>query len=260
MASTYRFWQAASAAKNVMERSIEADQQAFACNLALNEYWEAYDWRETLADLPPFWMAPGVQDYGAPFIAVPSDFMALKRAYWLNLMSGTNGVPYRQELSSVGDLPETTDQDIPTSICYFPQTRSFRIHPRCPINWGAPQFMVRGQYKKVPTVTLAGTTTTINQLTASNIMNALLPSDDRYFKVWVEGIKWAYLMLAGDPRAGGRSLQGNTAYYTGQYAVFEGALDEMSNAEVLNVKKPPLAPKNSLVGGTSSTWGGRFLY
>lgn len=257
---TYRFWQAAAAAKNVTEKTVETDMQAMACNLALNEWWEAYNWRETMETLPPFWMAPGVQDYGAPFVAVPSDFMALGRCYFVNLRSGINGIPWRVELSTVGDLPETSEQDMPTSICYLPQISSFRIHPRIPINWGAPQFFVQGQYKKTPTVSLAGSTGVVSQISAGNIMNALLPSHDRYFKVWVEGLKWAYLMLAGDPRAGGRNVSGNVVTYTGQYAIFEGAIDEMSYGEQLNLKKPPVAPKNSLVGGTSSTWTGRGLY
>lgn len=233
---TYRFWQAASAAKNVTEKSVEQDMQAFACTLALNEYWEHYDWRESLTDLPPFWTAPGVQDYGPPFVAVPSDFMALKRAYFVDLQGGTNNVPWMDELSVVGDLPDTTAQEVPTSICYLPQKLSFRVHPRIPVYWGSPRYLINGYYKKKPTVYLTDNTT-VNIITAGNIMNALLPTEDRYFKVWVQGLKWAYLDLAGDPRG------------QQQFAVFKMALEEMSNAEQLNVKKPPVAPKRSLVGG-----------
>jgi hypothetical protein len=253
MAGTLKFWQAASAAKNVVDRSVESDMQAFACNLALNEYWEAYDWRESLATLPPFWMAPSVQDYGPPFVAVPDDFMALKRAYFVNLQSGTNGVPYRVELSSVGDLSLTQEQDLPTSICYLPQNLCFRIHPRMPLNWGAPQFYVDGQYKRKPSVLLTDGTT-VHQVTASNIMAAYLPTEDRYFKVWVEGLKWAYMMLAGDPRAGGRDIRGGVPTFTGQYGIFEGAIDEMSTAELLNLKKSPVGPKNSLVMGGAGVY------
>ena len=53
-------------------RNIVDDHGADICNLAYNKIWHKYDWRESLKTLPPFYLIPGEQEIGPPFVSVPA--------------------------------------------------------------------------------------------------------------------------------------------------------------------------------------------
>jgi len=71
LASTLRYIDVIQAASQGYSKSIEDTAQTYALNNAVSKMWRAYDWRGTLAELPPFWLVPGQQDYGKPFYAIP---------------------------------------------------------------------------------------------------------------------------------------------------------------------------------------------
>lgn len=258
MGSTYRFQDAVIAAAEVSPRGMENAKNSMACNLALNKIWEAHDWREAMADLPPFYLRSLVQDYGAPFVDVPADFLGLRKAYLYNLQGSINGLPYQTDMTVVADLSTTmyVPLDQKFSICYFEPKQCFRIHPAPPTGYCAPWWMVDGKYKKRPTVRLSSDGTTINKITSGNIANALLPFDDMYFEVWVLAMQWAYMVLNGDmQRAGGVQMQGRNKAYFGQLGAVMAAVSEMAANEADELGDPVSYPRESLIGSNMYGYG-----
>ena len=258
MASSYTFWDAAHAAEALTAKTVEFDLMSIGANMALNVYWPAYSWRESIADLAPWWVNPGKQDHGAPQIVVPADFFGLKKAYWVDLMSGIQGVPYRRELKVLGDLEETWETTVPMSVCYLPARRSFRLLPRVPLSFGCPRYLVEGQYKRRPTVYLLDGST-VNLIRSENVQSALLPSDDMYMQVWITLMQWAFLKLAGNEKAGGVGMQQGVKVYFGKYGEAIGALDEMAEAEAMALKAQPISPSEPIWGGRGDGSGGFAL-
>ena len=77
MARTFRYSDILSIVSKQFPRIVE-DQYASICsNMATNLIWYAYDWRESLLTLPPFWLIPGEQDYKPPATVIPADFGGL---------------------------------------------------------------------------------------------------------------------------------------------------------------------------------------
>lgn len=247
MASTTRFMEAIIAASQGLAQNLGGDQQAIASNMALNEVWMAYDWRETMGDFPPFYLNPSRQDYGPPVVAVPSDFFGLRRAYFWDLNSGGTQVPYCKELICVGDLPVTSDEQEPVSLCYYDSLRKFRVHPRPPSNYGPPYKIIDGKYKRRVHAALASDGSLIYKLTAAQLNNALLPLDDMFITVWIEALRWAMMTLLGAPKAGGVQIQNGVRGFVGQRAILQDAMDRMSDKEARELSAPPMAPQNSLV-------------
>lgn len=238
---TYTFWDAAHAAEALIAKTVEMDHQAIAANMALGLYWPMFSWRESIADLQPFWVSPGKQDYGPPQVVVPTDFWQLKKAYWKDLMSGINGVPWRYELNVLGDLSDYMDTGPVESICYLPSRRCFRVVPRVPLNFGPPRYLIDGQYKRRAQTYLSDGTTVITKVMAGNIQDALLPSDDMYVAVWIKLMQWAFLELSGSKEAMNMRLQ----------AV--AAVQDMADRESVALKAAPIAPGEPIWGGAPGT-------
>src|SRR5437899_460157 len=122
---------------NVIGKTIskvaEDDFAAAYCNIALNMVWKRYDWRESLQNLPPFYLVPNTQDHGAPAVIIPSDFMGLRQAYLsrIDINPAT-----RQELTIVKNLRVTYLVGFPRSIDFESAAKAFRIFPRVPRNIG----------------------------------------------------------------------------------------------------------------------------
>jgi len=231
---TYTYQDAVNLASRNIPRSAEDDSAAFLCNLALNEMWRRWDWRESVAELPPFYLIPNHQDYGPPAASVPSDFAGLRRAW---LVQTTSSPAMRQPMKVMGQLDVTHVRNLPHAVGYEPSTSSFRIFPRSPDNIGATDYMIDGVYKKRPTKVLATTLTSTS-----------LPFDDVYLNVWLEGLKWAAWNANGDPRAGDAQLMpGGQVVYTGQYGKFLSEVDKMAEHEGIELSTPPLAPAEPLV-------------
>lgn len=216
-------------------KNIVEDHGSEICNLATQEVWRKYDWRETLKTLPPFYLIPNQQDYGAPFVSVPTDFYGIRQAYYSYLGQTPT---LRRMLKVVKDLQLTTARAIPSSICYNPDTSSFRVFPRVPEGCGAPNYMIDGTYKKLPTA-----------ITTSN-MTSTLPIAPMYFQMWLSGFLWAGKMLMGDPGAGQSQYGDGQVSYTGYLANFQLHMDRAAESEGLELGDPTIAPSEPLIWGT----------
>lgn len=225
MARTYSYGDLANIIAPFIPRNVEERSLATIMNVATNEIWNRYDWRETLKYLPPFWLYPLRQDYGVPAYAVPTDFLALRTAYLSNLGSEP---PTRWDLFCTKDLKLTQIRALPDSIAYEPTTSSFRVFPRPPDNCGSPQWLVDGTYKIRPT-----------KITPATLDSTLLPFDDLYIQTWIDVAKWAAWAQAGDSRAGQ------------QYLVQREMVDQMAISEGCYLGDPAVAPSESLA---DSVW------
>lgn len=218
MAVTRTFSEALSIAG--IGRKIEDDQAPYILSAAVTELWNSYDWRETLASLPPFFLIPGEQDYGPPFSIIPADFRGLRKAY---LVQAVSNPPNRRELAIVRDVRQTEVLNLPTEIGYEPSTSSFRIFPRAANNIGGAQFLIEGTYKKRAPI-----------FNPTNLTGTII-FDDEYFPTIVSGIKWASYQLSDDQRAGRK------------FQEFRSLIDEMAEREGLDLGDPVIAPAEPLV-------------
>lgn len=210
----------------LISRANEASTAAHVCNVVTNEIWQKFDWRESMATLPPFYLVPHEQDYGAPAVSVPSDYMGLRQVWYTNL----NSFPtYLFPMTFSRDLDLTSVEGFPTSISYQRDKQAFRVFPLVPDNIGAPFYMITGTYKKYPT-----------KVTASTFTSTLLPFDDIYLNVWLEGLKWGFWQLQSDNRA------------QEQYGAFMLALEKMASNEGLELADPIVAPRQGLVGNPNT--------
>jgi hypothetical protein len=226
-----------------MPSGWEADHAARVCNRATNEVWDAFDWRETIVTLPPFYLIPGAQDHGSPAVAVPSDFQGLRRAYIRDL-SGGAVTPTERELTIVRYLEITETKAWPKNISYEPAAAAFRIFPRVPDNMGPPFYLVTGTYKKDPT-----------KLTASTYATTLLPlGDDSAFDTWFELLKWSAMAFSGSPQAGSFSVQGQQVQKNGQAAVAQDYILRLAAKEGFELGNITIAPAEGIYRG--NTWGG----
>ena len=213
-------------------RSLTDDLAAHICNITLNWVWDKYDWRESLTTLPPFYLAPLVQDYGAPQLVIPSDYYGLRYA---NLVRIDASPPTRQPLEIIKDLMPTHVRYLPHAICYVSDKQAFRVFPRIPDNIGSPTYLVEGQYKNRPTLITAGTLTT------------LLPFDDIYLEMWIETMKWVMWTVDSDPRAGQITLSNGSLAATGQAAIMMNMIDWVASREGLELGEPTISPAEPLV-------------
>lgn len=232
MAITYKYSDVLNIVSPTVSRNVEDATAAYACNIVTNEIWKRYDWRVSLGTLPPFYLTPYKQDYGAPAVAVPTDFMGLRQVFFMNYAS-TPASYY--PLTVVKDLELTSRYALPRNISYQPDTQSFRVHPRTPAGIGAPYYLIGGTYKKLPT-----------KVTPTTLSSLALPFDDIYLNVWVEGLKWVFWTINGDPRSGAVSAQGGSVAMQGQRAVFEQAIIEMATNEGLEAGDIAIAPSEGL--------------
>lgn len=178
--------------------------------------WNSADWRVALSKLAPFYVVPLEQDYIAPLIAIPTDFLGLRTA---DLVYNGTEPPYRYPPMTVDRwLPLTPFQGMPTAISYEPTVSGFRLHPRPPSGVGPMDYQIEATYKKRPTKVTANTLTTA------------LPFDDVYFSVWVAGLR--AIMK--------KSPEELTAF-------MRGPLADMRAAEAINLGEQPIAPAQALV-------------
>ena len=243
MSYTYTYADAINFVRPQVPATAEDQKAATMCNIATNLIWNAFDWRETIEILPPFWLSPWVQDYGAPLVIVPSDFLGLRTAQLTDL---SNVPPAKYPIRVMKFLEPTHMKTLPHAISYEPSVESFRVFPRVPNGLGSSRFKIDGTYKKRPTL-----------VTASNYTATNLPFDDLYFQVWIEVIRWAAFSAVGDSRAGQavKTPQGGINY-SGQIGTAIAAINAMAENEGFNLGDTTVAPSESLsVGG--NLWQGR---
>jgi hypothetical protein len=230
MGYTFTYTDALNSVRSSFPVKDEDAKAAIMCNLALNMIWFGYDWRESLAKLPPFGLVPYTQDYGAPAVSVPADFEGLREAYLLHL---TSFPPTEAPILVRSNIKETMTRGLPQVIGYEPTTTSFRTFPRAPGNVGSPEWAIRGTYKKQPT-----------KVTNSNL-NSLLFTQDKYFQVWVAGLQWAGTSLSvGSPET--KAAAG---------AEFAFHINKMAMDEGLNNGDQTITPQEPLVGASLNNGG-----
>lgn len=226
MGNTNYISDALNIANRAFGRPVEDDHAAFLANTAVAYMWKRYDWRQTIAALPPFYLIPLVQDYGAPFYAAPLDFSGLKTA---NLIQLSANPPAKKELRIIRNLREDHAQGFTRAIGYNPEQRAFRLFPRPPANIGASNYLVDGSYKKVAPV-----------VTATSLQNTLIPWDDQYLNEFITALRWAALSTADDQRAANKKAE------------LDVLLEAMAANEGLDLGDQVVAPSSPLVGGIPS--------
>ena len=214
-------------------QASQAAKLEYATNKAIAAMWQAYDWRGTVSSLPPFWVAPLVQDYGAPFYSVPTDFLGIREAYLVCL----NGVPpVKREIEVQKYIQETGLLGLPTRMCYLDAIQGFRLWPLPPTGAASPLYLIDGTYKKVPP-----------RILRSNLGDTLL-WQDLYFDTFVEACAWSALVC-----------QGRRKEAMEQYAVFLHSLAVATNTDSLEQGEPAIHPTEGL-GGYQQNQGIGFYY
>lgn len=246
MGQTYTYADVLNFIRSTVPAVTEDQKAATICNIGTNLIWNAYDWRETIEVLPPFWLSPWVQDYGAPLNVVPSDFQGLREAQLTDLAAVP---PAKYPLRVMRFLEPTHLKSLPHAVSYEPSTNSLRVFPRVPNGLGASRFKIDGVYKKKPTL-----------VTASNYTSTTLPFDDMYFQVWLEVLRWAAYSAIGSDKAGMavRNPNGGTQY-SGQLANAMGMINAMAENEGFNLGDTTVAPSEALTVGGDMWLGRNFL-
>jgi len=202
-------------------------------NLALHEIWDAYDWADTIADLPPFFLVPSTQDYPDSLYGVkPSDFLGFRQVRFVYLGADP---PVKRAMGPQKHLELTENADFPHAISYQKSFDGFRVFPRPAENMGAPLYMVEGTYKKEPTIIATGA------------LDTNLTFGDDFLTTWIEGLKWAGWVLSGDERAGQKIENQGTLQFSGQIGTFQAAIEMKAMEYGLNDGDVHVAPAEPLV-------------
>lgn len=234
MAKTLTYGELISSISKKISRTTEEDFAALICNMTIQEIWKRYDWRESIKALPPFWLAPTVQDYGSPLNIIPEDFDGLRTAFLIQL----TGNPARKlPLDIQKILIETNVRSFPSAISFVPEKRAFRIFPNVPDSWGCPEYLITGTYKTLPPRVLS-----------SNFQGTVLPFDDKYFFTLMETALWKGYELNGNPLDEKAQLKALAA------------IEEMSRDQGLNDGDTHITPSSPLATTSSSFWPGNILW
>lgn len=219
MAKTYTWADLISYASQSYPRLIADSNGAMICDMVNSKIWSMADWRVSLVTMPPFYLVALNQDYAAPTVVVPSDFLGLRSA--LLIYNGTEPATVYPPLTVMRYLDKTYIQGRTKDISYQSDIGGFRIFPRCPSGIGVMDYQIECTYKKIPT-----------RVTAATLMSTL-PFEDQYFNVFLEGMKF-YLKPVS---------QQNPQ----DYQNFMMSISAMAAAEAVNLGEQPIAPKEPLV-------------
>lgn len=237
MASTLRYSDIMNLVQRHVLRNVEDSMAANIVSAGMNMIWQAYDWRESLADITPFYLIPGRQDYPSDIITIPEDIHGLKQVFLVRL----NGEEvYKQPLSVLRQVERTNFQTLPNTISYMTTLTNdksgYRVHPRPATNYGAPYYLIEGTYKKrSPSIDAAG-------------LNDVIPFDDQY-----QGVLYSVFVYWGKYLMGSQDVE-----QAANLAVMN--INTMANNEGLNDGELHFAPRLPLVGGYGNTFGLNNLY
>ncbi len=230
MAGTYTFGDLINSSMSSIPGVAQEKTVDIMCNRANAYVWNRFDWRETITELPPFWLVPDTQDYGAPAVIVPTDFQGIRKAFLQDIES----YPERTyNLAPVRELDPTLVRSFPDAISFDKASNSFRLSRRAPASLTAPRYLVNGTYKILPT-----------KMTKLNYQTTLLFTDDQYFDQWMAVMKYI------------AAPTGNAKMAAKQEA--DMLLHDMAVNEGLNLGDTPIAPAEALAVGTfagTGLWG-----
>lgn len=247
MGLTYTYADALNFIQPQVPATTQDQRAAMICNIGTNLIWNAFDWRETIEVLPPFWLTSWTQDYGAPLVIVPTDFLGLRMAQLTDLSSIP---PRKYPLRVLKFLEPTHMKSLPSQISFEPSVNSFRLFPRVPDGLGSARWKIDGTYKKRPTL-----------VTAANYTSTTLPFDDLYFQTWLEVLRWGAFSAVGDQRAGQAMIRPNgTVQYSGQLATAMAFINDMAGNEGFNLGDTTVAPSEPLSVGGDMWMGNSFIY
>lgn len=220
MASTYTWADALTYVGQSFPRLQQDAAGALLCDMVNSFIWAKADWRFSLVQMAPFYLVATQQDYVAPYVAIPSDFLGLRSA--LLVYNATEPATTYPPLKVLRYLDKTYVMSRPTSISYEAEISGFRIYPRCPSGIGVMDYQIEVKYKKNPTKVTTAT------------LGSTMPYDDQYFGTVVEGLKY-FLKPAAQ-----QSDQ--------DLARFLGAIELMAAHEAVNLGDQPISPAEPLVG------------
>jgi len=227
MAITYRYIDIFNMIRGSLGMSEEDNKAVAICNMMNEKIWNSYNWRQSLAILPPFGLVPQQQYYGAPEVAVPPDFQGFNQAF----LARPTVIPVQKfELHTRRDLRETHIRNYPTYISYDGATQAFKLDRPAPDNTSGHEWIIIGEYKKNPT-----------KVTSSLFGTQLLPYDDRHLSTMVTVMRWAAGVAQGSKDVADREL------------LAIRSINDMAAAEGFEMGDPNIAPESSLVPGFSNT-------
>lgn len=230
MATTYTYNDAWNVTRQQYPSSAEQTAWDYATNIAVEKMWCAYDWRGTTNNLPPFWLVPGTQDYGAPFYVVPTDFYGVRECYLVEI--GANAIPVRTPIRTVSNLEATHMVGLPQSICYRPAISGFRVHPAAAYGAACPLYLIDGIYKQRPP-----------KITRS-LASQLLLWDDVYFNSFCQALAWGALIVSGRRKD---ALE--------QEQIFNRVLAQSTATEELELGEPIVHPSEPLIMPSWNQYG-----
>jgi len=213
-----------------------------ACDVVNQMMWRFYPWSWSIATFTPITTVDGVQDYNV----TNNDVLRPLRVQLVR----TDITPNEsRELSLLANLSvEFTRKgglETNTNAGYYASGPFIRLMYAASVGTGQV-LQIQGQYQKIsPTLTTLATT---------------VPFTDRYFNVFVEGLKWKIYQLGDDPRAGTMQYSKNGSMqrgYTGQLGLFMDTLLEMARTEDLQAGDEFSFPENPL-GVGRNYWPGLY--
>lgn len=230
MASTLKYTDILNMIQRQIPRIAEDIHAETIVNAGLNMIWMAYNWRESISEITPFYLIPGRQDYPGDIITIPADMHGLQQVF-LTYLGGNIASKY--PLKVIKQIQKTALYGEPRSITYMTQISGnksgYRVEFRPVQSYGAPYYMIEGTYKKRTPVITAQT------------LNTTITFDDMYQGVLFDACLYQAKRLAGAQDAGN--------FY--QYA--QASIYAMASSEGLADGESNFAPSEPLVG---SAWEG----
>jgi len=252
MARRITFGKLIAAIRKDVPRLDSADFAAELVADIVTKVWNAQDFRETLGQLPPFFLVGDVQDYGPPVFIVPADFQSLKQAVLKHISWSTTEAQvetYPLKVKTRQDATKGYSQR-PEIVSYEPSENCFRIYPLLPRDSAVNEWLVEGVYKKIPQTNIYDTTNIIgipvltSDITPSNYHQLLLPLDDRYYSI----MKDIAVMLA-KKMAGG--INDDTMKVE---AYIDGKLRKIAVEEGLDLGSANVTPAEALMDDPTGQW------
>lgn len=216
MASTLKYTDILNMLQRHIPRLAEDLHAEVIINAGLNMIWMAYNWRESLKEITPFYLIPGRQDYPSDIITIPSDIHGLQQAFMVYLNGNTS---FKRPLNVIKQVQQTSMFADPDTIGYMTTLANnksgYRVSPCPTTSYGAPFYMIEGTYKKrTPVITAQNLSTTI-------------AFDDMYQGVLFDACLYQAKRLAGAQDANNYLQNASLSIYN--MAAAEGVADGTSN-------------------------------
>lgn len=220
-----------------------ADVASMACDMVNSMIHVFYPWSWTVSTLTPITCVQGQQDY------TPTNTDIL-RPLILRLVRTDVTPNEARELALLANLPvelsRTGGIETITAAGYL-SSGAIRLMYAASIG-GSQVMQIQGFYQSVPT-----------RITDANLTTPFA-FPDRYFNVFIEGLKWQLYHLADEPRAGMMTYSKNGSMqrvYTGQLGLFMDSLLTAARTEDLAGGDEFMWPE-SPIGVGRSYWPGIY--